>query len=232
MKITKRAWLCSLAALLAGGIASVHSQSRSNEAALAVIESGKLRFYETKQIRGEENYEIKKSATGELTLTTKTDLPFAEQDNKPQVSASLRMSADYTPQSFQIKGPTLLDLEEDSSVLIQRNSAKIQDRGRDSTALVSKNFFTMSGYVPVSVEMMLVRYWLAHGRPQSISLLPVGEAFVELRGKDTVTISDRSIVLSRYHLRGKNWRGGWGRQTLWLDSENRLVAAVNLGSDI
>ena len=232
MKTTKRASLFLMAALLVGGIVSVQSQSRSKEAVVAVIESGKLQFYETKQIRGEENYEIKKSATGELTLTTKTDLPFAEQDNKPQVSASLRMSADYTPQSFQIKGPTLLDLEEDSSVLIQGDGAKIQDRGHDSAVTVSKNIFTMSGYVPVSVEMMLVRYWLAQGKPKSVQLLPVGEAFVELRGKDSVTIAGKSITLSRYHLSGKNWRGGWGRQTLWLDSENRLVAAVNLGSDI
>src|SRR6185369_3644715 len=66
----------------------------------------------------------------------------------------------------------------------------------------------------------------------SIQLLPVGEAFVELRGKDTLTITGKSIVLNRYHLSGKNWRGGWGRQTLWLDDQNRLVAAVNLGSDI
>ena len=80
--------------------------------------------------------------------------------------------------------------------------------------------------------MMLVRYWLTHGQPKSIQLLPTGESFVELRGKDTITISGKSIVLSRYHLSGKNWRGGWGRQTLWFDSDSRLVAAVNLGSDI
>jgi hypothetical protein len=82
------------------------------------------------------------------------------------------------------------------------------------------------------MEMMLVRYWLAHEQPASIPLLPTGEAFVELRGKDKVTVSGEAVVLSRYNLSGKNWRGGWGRQTLWLDSEDRLVAAVNLGSDI
>jgi imidazolonepropionase-like amidohydrolase len=232
MKITKRASLCSLAALLVCGAANAQSASPPQQAAAAVIESGKFHFYETRQIRGEENYEIKRSPNGELTLTTKIDLPSAEQDNKPQVSASLHTNAEYTPQSFQIKGPTLLDLEEDSSVLIQGTSAKIKDRGSDSAAPVLKNFFTMSGYVPVAIEMMLIRYWLAHGRPQSISLLPVGEAFVELRGKDTLTIAGKSIVLSRYHLSGRNWRGGWGRQTLWLDDQNRLVAAVNLGSDI
>src|SRR6185295_16957669 len=150
MKTTKLALLCSLAALLGCGIVNVQSQSRANEIAATVIESGKFHFYETKQTRGEENYEIKRSSTGELTLTTKIDLPYAEQDNKPQVSASLRTSADYTPQSFQIKGPTLLDLEEDSSILIQGTSAKIQDRGRASTTTVSKNFFTLSGYVPVA----------------------------------------------------------------------------------
>ena len=237
MKTIKLSLLCSLAALLACGVVNAQSASPSQPTASAVIESGKFHFYETKQIRGEENYQITKSATGELTLTTKIDLPFAEQDNKPQVSASLRTTADYTPQSFQIKGPTLLDLEEDSSVLIQGATlqgagAQIKDRGHDSTATPSKNFFTMSGYVPVALEMMLVRYWLAHGQPKSIQLLPVGEAFVELRGKDTLTITGKSIVLNRYHLSGKNWRGGWGRQTLWFDDQNRLVAAVNLGSDI
>ena len=198
----------------------------------SVIESGKFRFYETKQIRGEETYEITRSANGELLLTAKTDMPSAEQENKPLVNVTLRTGADFTPQAFQIKGPTLLDLEENTSVMIEGRAAKVQDRCGDTTAKLPKYFFTMSGYVPVSVEMMLVRYWLKHAQPKSIQLLPVGEAFVELRGKDTVTISGKSIVLSRYHLSGKDWRGGWGRQTLWFDSDNRLVAAVNLGSDI
>jgi imidazolonepropionase-like amidohydrolase len=197
-----------------------------------LIESGKFRFYETKQIRGEETYEITRSAAGELLLTAKTEMPFAEQETKPLVNVTLRTIADFTPQAFQIKGPTLLDLEENTSVVIQGQQAKVQDRGGDTSANVPKTFFTMSGYVPVTVEMMLVRYWLKHGHPKSIQLLPGGEAFVELRGKDTVTIAGKSIVLNRYHLSGRNWRCGWGRQTLWLDSDNCLVAAVNLGSDI
>jgi len=206
--------------------------SAAQTSSSAVIESGKFRFYETKQIRGEETYEITRSPSGELLLTAKAEMPFAEQENKPLVNVTLRTSADFTPQTFQIKGPTLLDLEENTSVVIQGPAAKVLDRGRDTSETVPKNFFVMSGYVPVAVEMMLVRYWLTHGQPKSIQLLPVGEAFVELRGKDTVTISGKSIVLSRYHISGKNWRGGWGRQTLWFDSDNRLVAAVNLGSDI
>jgi imidazolonepropionase-like amidohydrolase len=226
---------CFLVAASISGVAvgqTTANPSAAQTGSSSVIESGKFRFYETKQIRGEETYEITRTATGELLLTAKTEMPFAEQETKPLVSVTLRTSADFMPQAFQIKGPTLLDLEENTSVIIEEAAAKVQDRGRDTTAKVPKYLFTMSGYVPVSVEMMLVRYWLAHGQPKSIHLLPVGEAFVELRGKDTVTLAGKSIVLSRYHLSGKNWRGGWGRQTLWLDSDNRLVAAVNLGSDI
>jgi len=48
--------------------------------------------------------------------------------------------------------------------VIEGPVAKVQDGGRDSRAK-PKNFFVMSGYVPVTVEMMLVRYWLAHGQP-------------------------------------------------------------------
>ncbi len=197
------------------------------------IETGKFRFYETKQLRGEETYELRRAANGGLVLNAKTDLPFAEQEKKPLLNATLRMQADFTPQSFESKGIALLEIEENASVMVQGKTASVQDGGRSNAkADVPNNFFTLSRYLPVAVEMMLARYWLAHGRPNSIRLLPGGEAFVEYRGTDTLTVSGKSTVLTRYHLSGHNWRGGWGRQTLWLDAENRLVAAVNLGSDI
>ncbi len=212
--------------------AQANLESVSYPPSAAIIESGKFRFYETKQIRGEDNYQITHSENGDVIVKAKTDMPFAEQDTKPLVNATLRAARDLTPQTFEIKGPTLLEIQEDTLIDVHANQATIHDRGKDQAIAAPREFFTMSGYVPVTIEMMLVRYWLAHGRPASIALLPAGEAFVELRGKDQVTISGKQIELTRYHLSGRNWRGGWGRQTLWLDGENRLVAAVNLGSDI
>jgi imidazolonepropionase-like amidohydrolase len=229
---TSTLFLASVLFLISFGSGAMGQPNPNQTVATPAIESGKFRFYETKQPRGEETYEIRKAPGGELILTAKTDLPFIEQEKKVLVNLTLRMHSDFTPKSFEIKGPTALDLEENTSIAIDGASAKIKDRGRDATADVPKSFFTMSGYLPLAIEMALVRYWLAHGRPQSISLLPVGEAFVEFRGKDTMTIAGKSIVLSRYHLSGKNWRGAYGRQTLWLDAENRLVAGVNLASDI
>src|ERR1044072_1739257 len=197
-----------------------------------VIDSGKIRFYETKQIRGEETFQINQLPNGDLSLEAKTELPGVDQEKKPLVNVTLRTAKDVTPTSFTIKGPTVLEIEEDTSITIQGKTAGIQDRGQNKSVEVPRNYFTMSGYVPVSVEAMLIRYWLAPDRPASITLLPVGDAFVELRGKDSLTIANKAVELTRYHLSGKNWRGGWGRQTIWLDAENRLVAAVNLGSDL
>ena len=77
--------------------------------------------------------------------------------------------------------------------MIDEKTANVQDRGRNSTAAVAGNVFRLSGYVPVTMEMLLLRYWLAHGRPQSVRLLPGGEAFVEFRDKDTATVSGKFL---------------------------------------
>ena len=63
---------------------------------------------------------LARSATGELLLTAKTELPFAEQENKPLINVTLANQRRFhAAQAFQIKGPTLLDLEENTSVVIQ-----------------------------------------------------------------------------------------------------------------
>src|SRR5256885_13404896 len=109
-----------LLVLSSHGIANAQTQSNPTLAKTtsALIETGRFHFYETKQIRGEENYEIRRGENGELILTAKTDLPFAEQETKPLINATLRTKADFTPQSFETKGPTLLEIEENSSVTI------------------------------------------------------------------------------------------------------------------
>lgn len=62
-----------------------------------LIDSGKFRFYETKQIRGEETYQINQLANGDLIVEAKTELPFVDQENKPLVNATLRTAKDLTP---------------------------------------------------------------------------------------------------------------------------------------
>lgn len=208
----------------------------------SVIESGKFRFYETKQEQGEETYEIRRSSPGNgLIVTAKIHLPFMGEEQKPSLSATLLTKKNLTPGFFQIKGTRLLEVSLDTSITILGTRAAMIELNpnpspggpisRTRHMDVSATYFTFGGYLPVTMEMMMLRYWLAHGRPAQLSLLPGGEAFIEYRGRDTIKRGRNSVALTRYHLSGKHWGGGWGRQTLWFDSQNRLVAAVNLATD-
>jgi len=99
------------------------------------IETGKFHFYETKQIRGEETYEIRRADSGGLSVSAKTDLPFAEQEKKPLVNAALRMKSDFTPQSFDSKGTALLEIEGNTSIVVEGKtllSRTVRNRKRAS----------------------------------------------------------------------------------------------------
>ena len=205
------------------------ASTQRNSSAQA-IETGKFRIYETKQLRGEESYEINRSSDGSLVVQAKIDLPFMGEEKKPSLTALLQTKPDLTPKSFETKGIRPLEIEINTSITVQGRTATVHDGNNASKSggpsasttqvPLPENFFTLAGYLPVTMEMMLVRYWLEHGRKNSIALLPGGEAFIEFRGRDTVTLSGKLTTLDRYHLSGNKWPGGWGRQTLWFDRQS------------
>ena len=204
-----------------------------------LIDTGKFRIYELNLPQGEETYEIRRNNAGLTTVSAEINLPFMGEQ-KPKLNATLRTKADLTPESFQLKGVKPSDVPVDTFITIEQTTALVNDSNskeqgsptlRTRQLPVPQKFFTYGGYVPVTMEMMLIRYWLAHGRVSPLPVLPAGEVFIEHRGRDTVMVRAKPIVLDRYHLSGSKWGGGWGRQTLWLDSKDRLVAAVNLGTD-
>ena len=235
-------WRFVLVALFLSGQVSAQTSSKSPALSdVQVIESGKFRVYELKQVQGEESYEIRRDARG-LIIEAKCDLPFWGEELKPLLNATLRMKNDLTPEQFEIKGIRPLEVPIDLSITVQGKTAKIRESDPNAPAgsptarvgqvNVPNNFFTFGGYVPVALEMMLVRYWLKHDLKGPVKLLPRGEAFIERRGRDTVKVGAKTTTLDRYNLSGSKWGGGWGKQTLWFDSENRLVAVVNIGSDV
>lgn len=215
--------------------------ARQGSIATQAIESGKFRVYETKQIQGEETYEISRTQNG-LIVQAKIGLPFMGEEKKPSLTATLRTKDDLTPEVFEVKGIRPLEVEINTSITVKEKTTTVREGNvakaagspnpRVRQVVTPENFFTLGSYLPVTMEMMLIRYWQLHGRKNSLALFPGGEAFIEFRGHDTVTLSGKPSVLDRYHLGGSKWSGGWGRQTLWFDSQNRLVAAVNLGSEV
>ena len=110
------------------------------------------------------------------------------------------------------------------------DAGKVHIRSRDKQSDLtppSGPFFTIAGYAPTTMQMLMVRYWATHGSPAQLTTLPSGTVKVEPRGQDTIRISERDEKLDRYTIEGLIW----GRETLWFDSNRKLVAAITTDAE-
>ena len=193
-------------------------------------DSGKFRLHKFEQAIGEETYIITREA-GSLTL--KSDFAFSDRSTKVPLTATLKTADDYTPQSFTIQGKTSRMSAIDSSVEISGSSATIrqgssQGESKNARAVaVPRTFFTIAGYAPVAVQMVLIRYWRSHGSPAHLATLPSGEVQIQDRGSETIDVEGRSVQVERFTIRGLIW----GMETLWMDGDNNLAALVSTDAE-
>jgi imidazolonepropionase-like amidohydrolase len=188
------------------------------------VESGKFRLHKFEQPIGEETYTIKRD--GDSLVVTST-FQFTDRGTRVPLTAELRTRADLTPASFNIKGSVSRFSTIDSSVEIKAGSATIREDKDTRQTSVPDRFFTLSGYAPITMQMMLVRYLNTHKLSGALPILPGGEVTVESRGKDKIKIADKEIELQRYSVGGLIW----GREALWFDSAQNLVAAVTIDAE-
>jgi len=187
-------------------------------------ESGKFRLHKFEQPIGQETYTITPDGS---TLTLKSEFEFTDRGSKVPLTATLRTSDSYVPQSFVIKGKTSRMSDIDTEVTINSANATIR-QGKDThTVTLPPNFFTISGYAPVAVQMELMRYWRTHGSPAELATLPSGAVKIQDRGAETIDVAGHRIQVERYTVQGLIW----GLETLWMDSDNNLAALVSTDAE-
>jgi len=174
---------------------------------------------------GEETYTI---AHENDILVLSSDFLFTDRGTKVPLTATLRITGGYVPKRFVIKGNTSRNTDIDAQVDFTPTSAHIRQGSetRDVT-LPSAAYFAISGYSPVAVQMALMRYWLAHGKPAHLAIFPSGDLQIQDRGAETVSVNSRTVQLERYNVRGLIW----GMETLWMDSNNNLAALVSTDAE-
>ncbi|MGH7719133.1 MAG: amidohydrolase family protein, partial [Gemmatimonadaceae bacterium] len=205
-------------AALAVSVAPASAQDTASNAP-AAVERGTFRLFKLQQRVGAEEYEI--AAEGEsLVVRVRSALSFLGGD--VPLEATLRTTVDLEPLSLTIKGATSTMTDVDASVRVAGDSATVRERSASRRVRVPERFFVISHYPPVSLQQQLLRYWASHGKPDRLPILPVGEVTIVHLGRDTVQAEGRSVLLDRYGVGGVIW----GRQTLWLDGDLRLIAAV------
>lgn len=194
-------------------------------------ETGKFRLHKFEQPIGEETYTITPDGAA---LILKSDFKFTDRGSPVPLSATLRTSDSYVPQSFVINGKTsrMSTIETEVTISAEGNasappSAAVR-QGKDTrTVPVPQTFFTISGYAPVAVQMEMMRYWRAHGKPAQLPTLPSGTVRIQDRGAETMQINGHDVQVERYTVQGLIW----GMETLWMDGANNLAALVSTDAE-
>jgi hypothetical protein len=189
-----------------------------------INEVGRFRLHKFEQPIGEETYTITHDGS---TLTLKSDFLFTDRGTQVPLSATLKATDDYTPQSFTIKGNTSRMSDIDSDVELSGSNATIRQGKETHTVSAPQSFFTISSYAPVAVQMALLRYWRAHGSPAQLTMLPAGEVKIQDRGLESIEVEGHNIQMERYTVRGLIW----GMETLWMDGKDSLVALVSTDAE-
>jgi len=155
------------------------------------------------------------------------EFKFTDRGTDVPLSATFRGSDDLTPEAFEIKGKTSRQSAIDESVEVRTGKVRLRNHDTWTESVPPQQFFTIAGYAPTTMQMLLVRYWAKHGKPGQLAAFPSRSVKVEARGQDSVSVNGKEEKLDRYTIEGLIW----GRETLWFDPNQNLVAAVTLDAE-
>ena len=188
------------------------------------VEHGKFILHKFEQPIGEETYQITRDGDA---LNVKIDFKFTDRSTAVPLTAAFSSANDWTPRSFEIQGKNSRETDIDEAVEVQSEKIRLRDRDKWTEAARPPQFFTIAGYAPSTMQMLMVRYWATHGSPPQLATLPRGQVKIELRGTDAVSIDGKEQKFDRFTIEGLIW----GRETLWFDANRNLVAAITTDAE-
>ncbi|MEO6446827.1 MAG: hypothetical protein ABIZ91_17045, partial [Gemmatimonadaceae bacterium] len=225
-----RRWLVKLATVallvplsLASAQRGSTARAVSRTTADAIVDT--LRLYYLGYAIGRETYELGPAASG-FALTA--DFEYNDRGRRTHLAGSMLLRRDYSLQRLQVERLTDSTRTVETRVEIDGGRATVERRGDTTGVEVPPLAFAISPYAPVSQHLALLRYWMAHGRPASLAVVPggpVNAVHIAVSGRDTVRAGGRRIVLDRYAIDGVVW----GIEYLWIDGEGRLAAFTTAG---
>ena len=188
-------------------------------------EQGKFILHKFEQPIGEETYEITSDGN---TTTAEIDFKFTDRGSPVPMTATFKSSSDLTPQSFEVSGRNSRSTEIDDAVEVQPEKVRLRDRDKWTEEPRPARFFTIAGYAPATMQMLMVRYWASHGSPAQLTTFPHGRVKIEPRGQDAVVVDGKAQSFDRYTVEGLIW----GRETLWFDGSKNLIALVSTDAEL
>ena len=193
-------------------------------------ETGRLIIHMMLHAIGDEQYEVTPSPGG---LTIHTTYHYADRGFFDHtVTASLSLKPDYTALRIELQGSADRGPGERYAAHIDQSEATVEERGGNRTLAVPEHYFLISGPSPFALQMAMMRYWMAHGKPSALGMVrarPGAEpVHIEFQGQDAIALNGREIALQRYTVANLMF----GREVLWMDGQGNLAAAMTFAGGL
>ena len=190
---------------------------------LAIPDSGAIRVHLLGHAIGSERYTIR--AQGNAFALTDT-FAFTDRGGHIELASTLEYTPTFEPRHLHSTGKTYRFVNVDADIVVSGGRAAVRSLGDSTNIPVPKSFFTVTGYAPLELQALLVRYWETHGKPERIAIAP-GDSTAIVRvqelGDARLSLGESPTVsFKRYAIDGV----AWGREILYLDSDSRFAAIV------
>lgn len=178
-----------------------------------------LRIYYVGRPVGWERYTV--DTRGDSTRLT-ADFAYVDRGRRIHVESALSAGADYTPRRLEVYRVADTTRTLQTRVDVAGRNATVTQRGKTDTVPLSPLAFALSPYTPIAQHLALIRYWNAHGKPDSIDVVPGGptnRVAIRMSGTTALSGDGYSGKLTRYSIDGVVW----GREYAWLDDQGRIA---------
>jgi imidazolonepropionase-like amidohydrolase len=184
-----------------------------------------LRLYYVNYPVGYERYSVTTQASG---TTIESDFDYIDRGRRTHLVSRVVTSARGGERLLEVARLTDSSRTVEARATVRGTRGSVVARGESTHVTLGPTAFPISGITPFSQHLALVRYWLANGRPATIAAIPgspVNPVHIAQRGRDTLQVAGRRVILDRYAVEGVVW----GTHSVWIDDSQRLAAITTAG---
>ncbi|WP_266169019.1 amidohydrolase family protein [Dyella subtropica] len=189
-------------------------------------EQGTFVLHKFARAIGKETY-ILANEKGQLTLHS--DFKFNDRGTDVPLKTIYTAADTLHPLSLKTEGHSSRQspMNDAFSVDEKHQRVALVRDGKATDYPATADTFLVDGYSPVAMQQMLMRFWIARGKPAQIAAPP--EASIHIAPGNDLTISTNGgpVTLHSYVINGLVW----GAETVWLDDDQKLAAVVTTDSE-
>ncbi|MGQ0713545.1 MAG: hypothetical protein ACT4PJ_07410 [Gemmatimonadaceae bacterium] len=177
-----------------------------------VAERGAMRHYVAGKAVARESWEVVRTGDS-LAIVARVE---SAGSRKPPIVITLRTDTAFAPRGLEVDG------DEDATITVLGKRTRVGTGSTARTITTPATFFVLPSSHAAAPWGALLRRWNRADRPARFSIPGAGNVRLTFRGRDSVLVGSRRIILDRIGASGT----GWGRRTLWTDTLGGLVASL------